>query len=105
MVDFDAGDDAEASEVIRYGGEVVHMVTCGLVEKNDTGEVFLDAIRRKEDVAVVVTVAIIIGDTVFLEFAMNGATGLVGGKNAFFHEGGGNEFERMVVWGGKPFRP
>lgn len=83
LVDFDARDDALASEIINEILTVIGNLTGGLIEENDTIDVVGETRGSKEDIAIVATIIVGIGDLKLVEFFANATTRFVGGENTF----------------------
>ena len=83
LVDFDAGDDTVANEVVGVSLAGGSVVAGGFVEEDDAADVVVEVVEGEENVAVIVAMFEIVGDTEAVKLLFDGATGFVGGEDAF----------------------
>ncbi len=83
LVDLDARDDAVASEVVGVGLAGGSVVAGGFVEEDDAVNVLVEVVESKENVAIGVAMPKIVRDVELFELLLDGATGFIGGEDAF----------------------
>ena len=92
LVDFDAGNDAFSSEIVYESLAIVGKLTSGFVKKNDAINVVFETFGSEEDIAIITTIVVSVGNPKLVEFFVDTATGFISSEDAFWlqHEITGN---------------